>query len=42
MNGVGMLAHQGALAFELWTGIKPDAQALKQSLLECLTRGWFL
>lgn len=39
MNGVGMLAHQGALAFELWTGIKPNVQAMRQSLLDCLTRG---
>ncbi len=39
MNGVGMLAHQGALAFELWTGIKPNVQAMRQSLLNCLTRG---
>lgn len=24
MNGVGMFVHQGALAFEKWTGVQPD------------------
>jgi shikimate dehydrogenase len=42
MNGVGMLAHQGALAFELWTGVKPDVQAMRQSLHDCLTQGGYL
>lgn len=26
MNGVGMFVHQGALAFETWTGIQPDTE----------------
>lgn len=27
-NGIGMLVRQGAKAFELWTGMTPDAQAM--------------
>jgi shikimate dehydrogenase len=32
-NGLGMLLHQGALAFELWTGVKPDVTVMRQALL---------
>ncbi|MCM3743420.1 shikimate dehydrogenase [Sporosarcina luteola] len=32
MNGVGMFVHQGALAFELWTGIYPDTKKMIQSI----------
>jgi shikimate dehydrogenase len=32
MNGVGMLLHQGALAFELWTGKKPPITLMRDSL----------
>lgn len=28
-NGIGMFVHQGALAFELWTGVKPDSERMK-------------
>lgn len=31
-NGLGMLLHQGALAFELWTGLRPDVAVMKQAL----------
>lgn len=31
-NGLGMLIHQGALAFELWTGQKPNIQVMKHAL----------
>jgi shikimate dehydrogenase len=31
-NGLGMLIHQGAIAFELWTGQKPDIQIMKQTI----------
>ncbi|UCG25783.1 MAG: shikimate dehydrogenase [Chloroflexota bacterium] len=31
-NGLGMLLRQGALAFELWTGLKPDLEVMAQSL----------
>jgi len=23
LNGLGMLLHQGVLAFEIWTGVRP-------------------
>jgi shikimate dehydrogenase len=31
-NGLGMLIHQGALAFELWTEQKPQIQVMKEAL----------
>jgi shikimate dehydrogenase len=31
-NGIGMLVHQGAQAFELWTGIMPDIQIMAAAL----------
>ena len=31
-NGLGMLLHQGARAFEIWTGIKPDVAAMRAAL----------
>jgi shikimate 5-dehydrogenase len=31
-NGLGMLACQGALAFELWTSIRPDAALMLDTL----------
>ena len=31
-NGLGMLLHQGALAFELWTGQKPSIQVMEKAL----------
>ncbi|MGN7388501.1 shikimate dehydrogenase [Sporosarcina sp. SAFN-015] len=30
INGVGMFVHQGALAFELWTGIYPDTKKMNE------------
>ncbi|WOV88791.1 shikimate dehydrogenase [Sporosarcina oncorhynchi] len=32
MNGLGMFVHQGALAFELWTGIYPDTEKMIRSI----------
>lgn len=32
MNGIGMFVHQGALAFELWTGIYPDTEKMIRSI----------
>jgi shikimate dehydrogenase len=32
-NGLGMLVQQGALSFELWTGIKPNTQVMASTLL---------
>ncbi len=31
-NGLGMLLHQGAKAFNIWTGIEPDIGAMRKSL----------
>jgi shikimate dehydrogenase len=31
-NGLGMLLHQGARAFKIWTGIKPDTKAMRNAL----------
>ncbi len=31
-NGLGMLLHQGAKAFEIWTGIQPDVAAMRDAL----------
>ena len=35
-NGLGMLLHQGARAFEIWTGIEPDVAAMRQALEEAV------
>lgn len=32
LNGLGMLVHQGAIAFKLWTGIDADAQVMREAL----------
>jgi len=31
-NGLGMLLHQGARSFEIWTGKKPDTKAMCEAL----------
>lgn len=31
-NGLGMLLHQGALAFEIWTGVKPPIETMRKTL----------
>jgi len=31
-NGLGMLLHQGARAFEIWTGIEPAVPAMRKAL----------
>ncbi len=31
-NGLGMLLHQGARAFEIWTGTAPQVDAMRQAL----------
>lgn len=33
-NGLGMLLRQGALAFEMWTGFRPDVGVMRQALEE--------
>jgi shikimate dehydrogenase len=37
MDGLGMLIHQGARAFELWFGIRPDTAKARQRLIAALT-----
>jgi shikimate dehydrogenase len=37
-NGAGMLARQGALALELWTGERAPAQLMEQVILDALGR----
>jgi shikimate dehydrogenase len=37
VDGLGMLIHQGALAFELWFGIKPDTAKARARLMAALT-----
>ena len=36
IDGLGMLIHQGARAFELWFGVKPDVARARQRLLATL------
>jgi shikimate dehydrogenase len=33
-NGLGMLLHQGALAFEMWTRLRPDIAVMRRALEE--------
>lgn len=35
-GGLGMLAYQGAVAFEIWTGIEPDVDRMKSTLKRLL------
>ncbi|REB09958.1 shikimate dehydrogenase [Sporosarcina sp. BI001-red] len=35
-NGIGMFVHQGALAFEKWTGIRPDTVGMMEQLTQTL------
>jgi shikimate dehydrogenase len=34
VNGVGMLVHQAALAFRLWTGLPPPVDEMRSALRE--------
>ena len=36
IGGLGMLARQGAIAFELWTGVAPPIEVMIQALQEAL------
>lgn len=36
IDGLGMLIHQGARAFEIWFGVKPDVAKARQRLLAAL------
>ena len=35
-NGLGMLLHQGARAFEIWTGVNPSVAAMRKALEEAV------
>jgi shikimate dehydrogenase len=35
-NGIGMFVYQGALAFQIWTGVFPDTKRMKKIVLEKL------
>ena len=32
VGGIGMLVHQGAIAFERWTGVKPCVDTMRAAL----------
>lgn len=34
IDGLGMLLHQGALAFERWTGLRPPLEVMREALFE--------
>jgi shikimate dehydrogenase len=38
VGGMGMLVHQGAISFQLWTGKKPSVNTMRQALIEALDR----
>lgn len=33
MNGLGMLIHQGALSFEIWTGLKAPVEIMRKAMM---------
>jgi shikimate dehydrogenase len=35
-NGLGMLVYQGALAFEIWLGLRPDENVMLQAIKHSL------
>ncbi len=39
VNGLGMLIHQAALQFRLWTGEEPPLEVMSAAALSALTRG---
>jgi shikimate dehydrogenase len=38
INGLGMLIHQGAEQFRLWTGINPPISAMNSAVKEALKK----
>lgn len=36
LDGLGMLIHQGALAFDIWFGIKPDVRLARARLMQAI------
>ncbi len=39
-NGLGMLLHQGAASFRIWTGRSADLAAMRSTLAASLAAGW--
>jgi len=37
VSGIGMLLHQGAISFELWTGIHPPLEVMRRALVRALS-----
>ncbi|MCZ6676587.1 MAG: shikimate dehydrogenase [Candidatus Poribacteria bacterium] len=38
IGGLGMLVHQGAIAFEQWTGVDPPVETMRKALQEALNQ----
>jgi shikimate dehydrogenase len=38
IGGMGMLVHQGAISFQLWTGMQPSVETMRQALVRALER----
>ncbi|WP_292459565.1 shikimate dehydrogenase [Methanothermococcus sp.] len=38
INGLGMLVYQGAISFEIWTGVKPDIDVMKKAIYASLKK----
>lgn len=38
IGGMGMLVHQGAISFQLWTGKQPSVKTMRQALNEALEK----
>ncbi len=36
MNGLKMLVRQGAISFEMWTGLEPPIDVMEEAALDCL------
>jgi shikimate dehydrogenase len=36
LDGTGMLVHQGAIAFEIWTGMRAPVETMREALLKAL------
>lgn len=39
IGGAGMLVHQGAISFKLWTGKQPPLKTMRRALIEALRTG---
>jgi shikimate dehydrogenase len=39
VGGMGMLVHQGAISFQLWTGVQPPIETMRKALAQALFGG---